>query len=206
MSDTELRLLRERLDALGRDVDVGTSLPGTFKSARQLVQIYDGGSMPGTANAFYLANPLDITGTEAEGDAGVQNADTDTTIAVLVLGRPPAAGDILTAYSVGGRWVAERPGAQPVTCNWFCPPPIMAFSYDPDTDNSPADGTVVMTNDTITGVTITTPGNYPAGPPSVGFGAPETGGTQGMRRRFSGGCCISFRATGGRGTRVLRRS
>ena len=107
MSDTELRLLRERLDALGRDVNINTGLPGTFKSARQLVQVYDDGSIPTTAGVFYLTHPVDVTGTEEEGNAGTITIDTDTTIPVLVLNEPPRTGDMLVATSVGGRWVAE---------------------------------------------------------------------------------------------------
>jgi hypothetical protein len=79
---------------------------------RRLVQIYDGGAMASSPDHFFLANPVEIDGAEAEGGLGVPVVDTTQTIVVDVLGHAPAPGDILTAYAVGGRWVAERGGSR----------------------------------------------------------------------------------------------
>jgi hypothetical protein len=78
-------------------------------TARRLVQIYDGGAMPSAPDHFYLAHPVELDGAETEGGLASPVVDT-TTLAVDVLWGVPQAGDILTAYAVGGRWVAERSG------------------------------------------------------------------------------------------------
>jgi hypothetical protein len=92
----------------------------------QLVQIYDGGAMPSSPDCFYLGYPVQASGTEAEGGAGTTSPDVANAIVVDVLGRAPSIGDILTAYAVAGRWVAERgsesTGFAPLSCN-PCPIP-----------------------------------------------------------------------------------
>jgi hypothetical protein len=79
---------------------------------RQLVQVYNGGSMPSESDHFYLTNPVYLNGAETEGGTATYVADTTQTIVVDVLHQAPAAGDILTAYAVGGRWVAELTSSQ----------------------------------------------------------------------------------------------
>jgi len=81
--------------------------PGT---ARRLVQVYNGGSMPNQPDHYYLTNPVYLSGDETEGGTADPTADTAQTLVVDVLGKAPAVGDILTAYAVGGRWVAELGG------------------------------------------------------------------------------------------------
>jgi hypothetical protein len=82
-------------------------------AARRLVQIYDGGAMPSSPDHFFLAHPVELDGAEVEGGLATPAVDTSTTIAVDVLWGVPQVGDILTAYAVGGRWVAERSGGIP---------------------------------------------------------------------------------------------
>ena len=89
------------------------------KTPRRLVQIYNGGMMPSTADHFYLAFPIEIDGTETEGGTATVSNDASQPIIVDVLGHAPSAGDLLTAYAIGGRWVAERglpPAAGSLTC------------------------------------------------------------------------------------------
>ncbi len=74
---------------------------------RRLVQVYNGGAMPSQPDHYYLANPVYLNGAETEGGTGSPSVDTSQTIVVDVLGKAPSAGDYLTAYAVGGRWVAE---------------------------------------------------------------------------------------------------
>jgi hypothetical protein len=81
-------------------------------TARQLVCVYNGGSMPNEPDRFYLANPAYLNGAEAEGGSSGPSVDTSQTIVVDVLGKAPMAGDYLTAYAVGGRWVAELTSTQ----------------------------------------------------------------------------------------------
>ena len=88
------------------------TVPQPFSSARMLVKVFDGGSMPTAAERVYFTHPVLLTGSEAEGGTGTLTVDTATTVPVIVLGDVPSvAGDYLTAYAVGGRWVAERGGS-----------------------------------------------------------------------------------------------
>jgi hypothetical protein len=107
--DREARSLRSRHDALVRRLDRAIAAP-LHATARRLVQIYDGGSMPTSPDSFYLSHPVELNGAEVEGGTGSPVVDTAQTIPIVVLGHAPSAGDILTAYAVGGRWVAERGG------------------------------------------------------------------------------------------------
>jgi hypothetical protein len=93
-------------------------VPGSSTPARRLVQIYNGGSMASKPDYFYLASPVELDGVEKEGSSGSATADTGRTIPVLVIGHAPSVGDILPAFAVGGRWVAERgmPSTPPATC------------------------------------------------------------------------------------------
>ncbi len=108
--DHVARILRDRQTALGGAIDRATEA-STRVTARRLVQVYDGGSMPTQAGLVYLTNPVELDGNESEGGSATANVDTSTTIPVVVLWGTPQVGDILTAYAVGGRWVAERSGA-----------------------------------------------------------------------------------------------
>lgn len=81
---------------------------------RRLVQVYNGGSMGLSADLFYLTHPAELDGSETEGGTYTPTADTTQTIPVDVLWHAPSVGDLLTAYAVGGRWVAERGGSSGV--------------------------------------------------------------------------------------------
>ena len=108
----ETRILRDRSAALTDAIDAQTSSPGAYGVARLALQVYNGGAMPTSAGHFFLGNPVLFTGNEAEGTTDGGSADTGTSIPFLVLGTTtPTVGDILTAYGVGNRWVAERGGS-----------------------------------------------------------------------------------------------
>lgn len=109
-ADQEKRVLRARHANLAGQVDRAIAF-GSSSTPRRLVQIYNGGSMPSSPDHFFLAYPIELDGAEAEGGAGTPIIDASQTIVVDVLGHVPSAGDILTAYAVGGRWVAERGGS-----------------------------------------------------------------------------------------------
>jgi hypothetical protein len=104
----EARILRDRQAAHSTALDRLTDRPQPYSSARMLVQVYDGGSMPTAAEKVYFTHPVLVTGSETEGGAGTLTADTATTVPVIVLGGAPAMSDYLTAYAVGGRWVSEK--------------------------------------------------------------------------------------------------
>jgi hypothetical protein len=103
----ETRILRARRAALTSEIDRNWSTP-ISATARRLVQIVNGGSMPSSPDHFFLAYPIELDGTETEGGTATPVADRSQPIIVDVLGHVPSAGDVLTAYAVGGRWVAER--------------------------------------------------------------------------------------------------
>ncbi len=109
VSDRELRILRDRQAALSGAID-RVAEASTRVTARRMVQVYDGGSMPTQPGYVYLTHPAELDGKEIEGGSGIVNVDTSTTIPVVVLWGTPQAGDILTACAVGGRWVAYRSG------------------------------------------------------------------------------------------------
>jgi hypothetical protein len=85
-------------------------IAATPTTARRLVQIRDGGAIPSSADHFFLAYPIEFDGAETEGGTGTPVVDVSQPIIVDVLGHAPSVGDILTAFAVGGRWVAERGG------------------------------------------------------------------------------------------------
>ena len=71
--------------------------------------------MGASPDLFYFTHPVELDGTETESGLGTPVVDATQTIAVDVLWHAPSVGDILTAYAVGGRWVAERGGSSSVT-------------------------------------------------------------------------------------------
>jgi hypothetical protein len=113
-----LRIIRDRHTALAAGVDRLPS-PGDPGAARRLVQVFNGGAMGNAPDLFYLSHPVELDGPEIEGGTGTPAADTTQTIPVVVLGHVPSVGDILPAFAVGGRWVAERggTGSQSFACS-----------------------------------------------------------------------------------------
>jgi hypothetical protein len=107
---SEARILRDRMAAYEDAVD-RASAAADYGSARLLVQVYNGGSMPAAVPRVYYTHPVLATGTVSEGAAASLTADTETTVPVVVLNKVPSVGDYLVAYSAGGRWVSEESGS-----------------------------------------------------------------------------------------------
>jgi hypothetical protein len=114
---SEWRVIRDRLGESARALDRAAGGRPSRAAARQLVQVYDGGSMGAAANLVYLTHPVQLDGAETEGGSATPTADASKTLPVVVLWNAPSAGDILTAYAVGGRWVAEGGGSTPGCSN-----------------------------------------------------------------------------------------
>jgi hypothetical protein len=117
MHNDSYRQLRDRHRDLAELADrISQDNGGT---ARRLVQIYDGGAIPtGQPGKFFLTHPVEMDGDEAEGGTYWPTADTTQTIPVVILGTGAAAGDLVVAHAIGGRWVAERRGGSGfVVCN-----------------------------------------------------------------------------------------
>src|SRR5690348_5616881 len=92
--DHAARILRDRQTALGGAIDRAAE-PSARATSRRLVQVYNGGSMPTQAGYVYLTHPAELDGAETEGGPATVNADTSTTIPVVLLRGTPQAGDVL---------------------------------------------------------------------------------------------------------------
>ena len=104
----ETRVLRDRQVAYEDTVARAVNSDRPFASSRQLVQVYNGGTMPAAVPRVYFTHPVIASGNETEGGLAMLLVDTATTTAVIFLGHVPSVGDYATAYAVGGRWVTER--------------------------------------------------------------------------------------------------
>jgi len=98
--------------------------------------------MPSQPDHYYLTNPVYLNGSETEGAAGGPSTDVSQTIVVDVLGKAPVVGDYLTAYAVGGRWVAELTRSQTgkgciqfLGCNSLPLPGVKVRFYDHEGGN-----------------------------------------------------------------------
>jgi hypothetical protein len=111
-AECEARNIRERLRTFDSALDRAWEDRPPLATPRRLVQVFSGGAMPSQPDHFYLTHPVELDGTEVEGSTAPPVVDTSVTIPVDVLWSAPHVGDILTAYAVGGRWVAERGSGQ----------------------------------------------------------------------------------------------
>ena len=132
MNDEFTRLLRLRWDdhrepssvipapakSLAQALAVKTAARGT---PRFLGQVTTAGTIPQGTNRVYLVNPAQCGGVEGEGASATLSVDVRRTIPVVVVGStPPQKGDLLLAFSVGGRWVAESSVRPPGLPCWPC--------------------------------------------------------------------------------------
>ena len=98
----EMRILRDRQAAHKDALDRATASSPAFSSARMLVQVYNGGSMPNAIPRVYYTHPVVATGSEIGGRRTTLSTDTVTTVPVIFLNHVPAVGDYATAYAVEG--------------------------------------------------------------------------------------------------------
>jgi hypothetical protein len=116
MDQDSSRILRLRMsdarDSPGLGLEHRIGAASTSRGTPRFVgRVQSGGAIPTATDRVFLVNPVKLYGTEAEGAAGVLVADDSRTIPVVVIGQTaPGVGDLLLAFSVGGRWVAEFGG------------------------------------------------------------------------------------------------
>lgn len=110
MTDDDLQVLRQRYDGFWAAAD-RLQVPNPTTTARVLVKTVSGGSYPTSSGRYFLANPVNVTGSEAENTAATLTADTGLTIPVLLVRGVPPVGTYLLARSIGGRWVSEYKSA-----------------------------------------------------------------------------------------------
>lgn len=101
-------LIRQRLRQAGLVIPV---VPDPLDGEpSRIVQVYNGGSIPTATPRVYLCHPVSVSSNELEGATPSLATDTGSTLAVLVFGSAPIAGDKLVARMIGDRWVAAKGG------------------------------------------------------------------------------------------------
>lgn len=174
MTDNDRRILTDRQAAAAELIArIPPRRGGTPTFAGQ---VYSGGSMPTTTPAWFLTHPVEFDCEEAEGGPCEQDADEDSSIPVLVLGKAPSSGDVLIAEMIGGRWVAERSGQPPPKCFWFCGPHIFIAAPSNPACHGAAATMVVAPDGSISSISLTYGGDgcYTSNP-AVVFGGPGAG-------------------------------
>ena len=82
-----------------------------FRSARQLVQVYNAGSMPTTPDNFFACHPATLDGAEQEGGTGTPLVDNTVTLFVDFLHASPDRGRPRRRdRRRPGRWVSRSTG------------------------------------------------------------------------------------------------
>ncbi|WP_165072137.1 hypothetical protein [Paludisphaera rhizosphaerae] len=110
MPQDDLRILRARAAALDGRLDVEDDRPSRDAGSPSfLCKVYDGGSMPSGGSQVYLVHPVNLDGDETEGASATPDVDADRSIPVVFLTQP-IAGQVYSAVSIGGRWVASPGG------------------------------------------------------------------------------------------------
>jgi hypothetical protein len=116
----DARIIRQRQAAMEATSDCAKPQPA-FRSARQLVQVYNAGSMPTTPDHFFACHPATLDGAEQEGGTSTPLVDNTVTLFVDFLHAVPSAGDFAVATAVGsGRWVSDRKSGTTSICLTVC--------------------------------------------------------------------------------------
>jgi len=104
------RIERARHEDLERVLDQ-VSPSGDGGSVARLVRTTTVTTYPTAAGLFYGCNPVDLDGSEVEGNAASYTQDTDQVMYCLNVGTaiPPASTNVI-ASAVGGRWVFRYDG------------------------------------------------------------------------------------------------
>lgn len=84
--------------------------PAVTGTSKMVGTVFNGGSIPTTADHYVLFRPTTLGAPEAEGGAGTFTVDISKKKEGLVIGQPPVVGDVLTFAVVNGRWVAYKRG------------------------------------------------------------------------------------------------
>lgn len=103
----EFAVLRKRLADLELAIDRANK-DRPDGQASMTGRVFNDGAMPSTVPAFFAVHPVDIGGAEVEGGS-ITFTESTGVVYFLVIGPDvPEVGDVLSADSCGGRWVAEH--------------------------------------------------------------------------------------------------
>ena len=99
--------IRRRQDDLREQIEAQS--PGMAEeSPKRLVCVFAEHTIPTTTGVYFAARPVDVLGSESEGEPGTLTTSTDTMYVYVIGSKAPVEGEYLTAHFVGNRWVAER--------------------------------------------------------------------------------------------------
>ncbi|WP_165221967.1 hypothetical protein [Aquisphaera insulae] len=111
------RLARLRDEAIRARASDGVTV-AVGGHPRFVGQVASGGAIPSSTKKVFLVHPVTLDGPEREGGIASFSADTTRTIPVVMIGsRVPAAGDLVMALSIGGRWVANSGASSLLSCS-----------------------------------------------------------------------------------------
>jgi hypothetical protein len=165
----ESRILRDRLAALGVDLDAAAPA-GVGGAARILLSVFDGGAIPTAADRYFLGHPVALGAAESEGAAPAPAVDAGTVVPFAAIRGVPKAGDLVVATAAGGRWVVDM-GSSRVDCRSMLCGATIGIDPPDDPDGDPAEASIEVAEDgTIAGVTLLSGGSdYTAAHPAVGI-------------------------------------
>lgn len=110
----EFAVLRKRIADLELAIDrANKNRPDG--QASMTGRVFNNGAMPSTVPAFFAVHPVDLGGAEVEGGS-ITFTESTGVVYFLVIGPDvPEVGDVLSADSCNGRWVAEHQVGETVT-------------------------------------------------------------------------------------------
>jgi len=118
MNDQAFQRLARLRDEAIRARASGADTMALGGSPRFLGQVASGGEIPSSTKKVFFVHPVTLDGLEREGGLASLSADTSRTIPVVMIGsRVPSAGDLIMAFSIGGRWVANSGASSLLNCS-----------------------------------------------------------------------------------------
>ena len=120
MDEQDGRTIQDRQADLSRLID-RVRRGSSEGTAMTLLQLYNGGAVPSSANKVYLGNPVTIGFTDQENAVPTIQVDETRSIPVIMTDSAGVIGDIVPAAYTGADWVAARRTPACGCCYWWCP-------------------------------------------------------------------------------------